>query len=176
MADEEMFDYDEPIEGAKSNVIDKGRYKFTVLDISQYVSSNGNKCAKIKFELVVEGHKIPMERSIVREGRMKFQWHNFLFAIGIRSKGAGIEIAKSTIVGATGLVDIGVKDRKMDDGKTMEVNKIINFSPIDKAVAPVDGVPPEDAPAQGEPPAPKKEPAKTKEEKKKPEASNVEDL
>lgn len=136
---EKMYHYDEPIEGAKSNIIEKGRYKFKVLDIEEKQSSNGNPMVDITFD--IEGRK--WKKNLMLNGQMKFLYHNFLHAIGIRNKGQSIDIPESRILEGVGMIDIGVRDRIMDDGSTMKENKIVNFSAIEEEKAPIAGVPSE---------------------------------
>jgi len=147
---DEVFTNDEPIEDAKSNIIDKGRYKFKVLDIFNKVSDAGN--ALVVVDLALEGNR-RIKRSLMKTGWRKFVYHNFLFSLGIRTKTPGAEITKSRIICKEGgdwqgLVDIGVEKKLIEEGVTQEENKIENFSPIDKPTAPVADVPAETEPVK----------------------------
>lgn len=141
----ETFGYNGEIEGLKSNVIEKGRYRFKVTDIYKKISDAGNNLAIVSFEIWDLAKTQLMGRikkSLMtdKEQKMSFLWHNFLFSIGIRSKGA-INIPKERIVKAEGLIDLGIEKNNQDT--SLDQNKILNFSPIEQPTAPISDVPAE---------------------------------
>lgn len=142
--DEEMFEVFGSTDLPMSNVLEKGRYKFMIKDISNFVSQAGNRCIKVTLD--IDGKKI--FDNLMPEGKMAWKWNQLLFSIGIRQKGTHFTIPKSKIVGKEGLVDIGVKDRALDDGSIIKENKVNSYSPIEQEVAPIKGVEPEDMPAE----------------------------
>jgi len=174
--DSEVFGYNGEIEGIKSNVIEKGRYRFIAKDIYKKMSDAGNNLVIITFEIwdVNKTQRMGnIKRSLMtdKEQRMSFLWHNFLFSIGIRSKGA-INIPKEKIIGAEGLIDLGLEKNNQDSSQ--DQNKILNFSPLEQPTAPISDVPAETTPEKSvEEKKPKSE--KAKEEPKK-DVDSVEDL
>jgi len=140
---EEIFNYDDSIEGIKSNVIEKGRYRFKTMDIYKKTSDNGNALAIVTLEIWdvdKTQRKGQIKRSLMTEKvqKMSFLWHNFLFSIGIRSKGV-INIPKEKLIGSEGLIDLGLEKNRNEP--SLEQNRILNFSPIEQATAPIPGVP-----------------------------------
>jgi len=149
---EEMFECNMPTDKPISNVLEKGRYKFTVTEIVNGVSkSSGNKMNTVT--LNVQGKKLTEYFPL--GGNMDWKWGQFLRAIGIREKQASFLVSKKTILEGTGLVDIYIKNKSMEDGTLMPENKISSFSPIEQEIAPANGVEPESAVAE------KKEEVKT---------------
>ena len=154
MENDEVFEVNGSTDAAVSNVLEKGRYKFVVLDASNFISQNQNKCVKITLSV----GKGKVYDNLLIEGQMSWKWRQFLFAIGIRDKRQAFSVPRSKIVGAEGLVDIGIKDRMLDDGTTVKENKVSSYSPIEQEAAPMTGVPSEIEP---EPEATDKAPAHT---------------
>lgn len=136
---DESFEVNGSTEQMVSNILEQGRYPFEVKEATNYTSKSGNKC--IKVEIDVNGKKMTDYLSI--EGKMEWKWRQFLFAIGIRDKRTSFSVPKSKIIGVTGLVDIGTKDRTMEDGTIIRENITRSYSPIEEATAPITGVPPE---------------------------------
>lgn len=122
-----------------SNIIEKGRYAFVVKDISNFISKAENVCMKLTID--IDGKFF--NDILMPEGKMEFKWRQFLYAIGIRDKRVKFDVPKSSIVGKTALVDIGIKDRVLDDGSIIKENKINFYSPIEQEIAPINGVEPE---------------------------------
>lgn len=161
---DEVFGYNGEIEGLKSNVIEKGRYRFKVTDIYKKISDAGNNLVIVSFEIWDIGKTQIMgriKRSLMtdKEQKMSFLWHNFLFSIGIRSKGA-INIPKDKIIGAEGLIDLGIEKNNQDT--SLDQNKILNFSPILQPTAPISDVPAETMPEKPAEEKPKAEKQKAK--------------
>lgn len=148
----------------ESNLLEKGRYKGKVKDITSHVSKNMNECALVTFN--VEGKRVT--DYLIRcdsEGKkhqMTYKWHNFLFAIGIRNTNRKFAVSKSQIIGKECLVDIG------NDGTD---NKIYGYSPIEESAAPMTDVPPENI--NNEETKPKKQ---DKKEEVKKDEEDIDDL
>jgi len=156
MDNEETFEVHGSTDLPVSNLLEKRRYEFEVTEVSNFTSAKGNRCAKLS--LAIEGKKIT--DILLLEGKMEWKWRQFLFAIGIRDRRTDFSVGRSAIVGKKGLVDVGVRDRVMEDGVIVKDNTIRSYSPIQSPSAPVAGVEPEDSP-------PKETPKETPKEKKK---------
>lgn len=140
---EETFAYEdeegEGIDGIKSNIIEKGRYEFEVLDIENKTSNSGNDCVRITFKLNNGRIWTPLNMPTkIHPG--KRLWNNFLFSIGLRGRGKKLEFTRSQIIGKKGLIDIGVKKNDLSGNNE---NKITDFAPIGTNDAPIKDVPEE---------------------------------
>lgn len=136
----EIYFDGEDTEKMASNLLEKGRYEVETIDINQSVSQNGNKYYKAVLQ-TKEGVRIT--DFLLCEGAMKWKWSQYLYAVGIRQKGQ-FQVAKSRLVGAKCLADVGVKTRTLDDGSIIKENKVNSYSPIEQATAPIKGVEPEE--------------------------------
>jgi len=172
MENEEIFegsDTDLP----SSNILEKGRYQVEVIDISSFTSKNDNKCNKA---ILRTDDKFILTDYLLAEGKMKWKWSQFLYAIGIRRKGS-FTITKDKIVGLKCLVDVGVRERVNDDGTTVKENRIYSYSPVEQETAPITGVPSEAGTGETEPAEIESEEIGTEEEVPgKEQTESIEDL
>lgn len=93
-----------------SNILDPGRYKFKIIDAVKHVSNRGNECLKVTIE--VEGIFLKDYPSI--EPKKDWRLRNLLHAVGIRRSGRFM-LNEEELKGKTGLVDIGVRRRAINE-------------------------------------------------------------
>jgi hypothetical protein len=143
------FDVNEWENKSENNVIEKGRYRFKVINAVPHIAVSGNECVKVT--LLVEKKRITdfLIRcdSQGKRTQQTYKFHNFLFALGIRNSNKRFTISKSQLVGKEGMCDVGYK---FNENKEPTDNQINGYSPIEEETAPANDVPPENLPIEKE--------------------------
>ena len=156
-----------PVNGAtdlpNSNVLEKGRYKFTVTKMRKWKSAQqGNPCVEPTLE--IDEHTVK-DCFVLNNTIGQARWRQFLYAIGIRDKRKFFNVTDDMIIGKSGTADVVIKDRKYQDGSTSPENKVQMYSLIGEQVAPIADVPEETTQSKSTPmPNTKIEPPEQKEE------------